>query len=36
MNQVGPDEIMTAGQFNFAQFELLLERFAMPLIPVEG
>lgn len=36
MNQVGPDEIMTAGQFNFAQFELLLERFAMPLAPVEG
>ena len=36
MNQVGPDEIMTAGQFNFAQFELLLERFAMPLLPVEG
>lgn len=36
MNQVGPDEIMTAGQFNFAQFELLLERFAMPLVPVEG
>lgn len=36
LNQVGPDEIMTAGQFNFAQFELLLERFAMPLVPVEG
>lgn len=32
-NQVGPDEIMTAGQFNFAQFELLLERFAMPVPP---
>lgn len=36
MNQVGPDEIMTAGQFNFAQFELILERHAMPLVPVEG
>jgi hypothetical protein len=36
LNQVGPDEIMTAGQFNFAQFELLLERHAMPLPPVEG
>jgi hypothetical protein len=34
-NQVGPDEIMTAGQFNFAQFELLLERHAMPL-PTSG
>lgn len=36
MNQVGAEEIMTAGQFNFAQFELLLERLAMPLVPVEG
>ena len=30
-NGVGPDQIMTASQFAFAQFELLLERFAMPL-----
>lgn len=35
-NQVGPDEIMTAGQFNFAQFELLLERMALPLPAAEG
>lgn len=32
-NQVGPDDIMTAGQFNYAQFELLLERFALPVPP---
>lgn len=30
-NGVGPNEIMTASQFSFAQFELLLERFAIPL-----
>ena len=30
-NGVGTDEIMTASQFSFAQYELLLERFAMPL-----
>ena len=35
-NAVGPDEIMTASQFNFAQFELLLERFAMPLPAQQG
>lgn len=35
-NAVGPDEIMTAGQFNFAQFELLLERFSMPLPAQQG
>lgn len=33
-NGVTPDTIMTASQFAFAQFELLLERFTMPL-PVE-
>lgn len=35
-NAVGPDEIMTASQFNFAQYELLLERFAMPLPAQQG
>lgn len=34
-NGVTPDTIMTASQFAFAQFELLLERFTMPL-PVEA
>jgi hypothetical protein len=33
-NGVTPDTIMTASQFAYAQFELLLERFTMPL-PVE-
>lgn len=35
-NAIGPDEIMTAGQFNFAQFELLLDRLAMPLPAQQG
>jgi len=35
-NQVGPDEVMTAGQFNFAQFELLLDRMQMPLPAQQG
>lgn len=30
-NGVSTDQIMTASQFAFAQFELLLERFALPL-----
>lgn len=34
-NGVTADVIMTAAQFAFAQFELLLDRFAMPL-PVEA
>ena len=36
MNGVGADTIMGSAQFAFAQFELLLDRFAMPLLPVEG
>ena len=34
-NGVGPNEIMNSAQFCFAQFELLLERAALPL-PSEG
>lgn len=36
VNGVDADQIMTVSQFNFAQFELLLERFAMPLPAEQG
>lgn len=35
-NGVGPTDIMTASQSQFAQFELLLERMAMPLPSEQG
>lgn len=36
VNGVSTDDIMTVSQFNFAQFELLLDRFAMPLPAPQG